>query len=107
MPHAGGPMLNDITCLTKNTIKTLTNLHTLHRYFQALCNGRLHAMDPVPFRGPYRPVTHRIIFKIINPSSFRERRRGQRRNINTLASVGNFSQEARTSRYAAPERKSK
>jgi hypothetical protein len=123
-------MLNDITCLAKNAIKTATNHHrprghqniflfstprsgstwlmeliwsqpgfkacnepldlrnpmvrkylgitnwlelysqearpALHRYFQALCNGYLHAMDPVPFRGFYRPVTHRIIFKIIN-----------------------------------------
>jgi hypothetical protein len=38
----------------------------LHLYFQALCKGHLHAMDPVPFRGFYRPVTNRIIFKIIN-----------------------------------------
>ena len=123
-------MLNDITCLTKNAIKTVTNLHrpegqkniflfstprsgstwlmeliwsqrgfkacnepldlrnpmvrkylgitnwlelysqeaspALYHYFQALCNGYLHAMDPVPFRGFYRPVTNRIIFKIIN-----------------------------------------
>jgi hypothetical protein len=123
-------MLNDITCLAKNAIKTVTNLHqpeghqniflfstprsgstwlmeliwsqpgfkacnepldlrnpmvrkylgisnwvelysqeaipSLHHYFLALCNGYLHAMDPVPFRDLYRPVTHRIIFKIIN-----------------------------------------
>lgn len=123
-------MLNDITCLTKNAIKTVTNLHrpegqqniflfstprsgstwlmeliwsqpgfkacnepldlrnpmvrkysgitnwlelysqeanpALYQYFQALCNGYLHAMDPVPFRRFYRPVTNRIIFKIIN-----------------------------------------
>jgi LPS sulfotransferase NodH len=123
-------MLNDITCLAKNTIKTATNLHrpdgrqniflfstprsgstwlmeliwtqpgfkacnepldlrnpmvrrylgitdwlelynhsanpALHRYFEAICKGRLHAMDPVPFRRSYRPVTHRIVFKIIN-----------------------------------------
>ncbi len=123
-------MLNDLTCLAKNAIKTATNLHrpdgrqniflfstprsgstwlmeliwsqpgfkacnepldlrnpmmrrysgianwlelynqnaspALQRYFQALCEGRLHAMDPVPFRGFYRPVTHRIVFKIIN-----------------------------------------
>ena len=123
-------MLNDITCLAKNTIKTVTNLHrpdgrqniflfstprsgstwlmeliwsqpafkacnepldlrnpmvrrylgianwlelynnnaspALHRYFQALCKGRLHAMDPVPFRRSYRPMTHQIVFKIIN-----------------------------------------
>jgi hypothetical protein len=123
-------MLDEITCLAKNTIKTVTNFHrpeghqdiflfstprsgstwlmeliwsqpgfkacnepldlrnpmvrrylritnwlelynhnaspALHRYFQALCKGRLHAMDPVPFRGSYRLVTHRIIFKIIN-----------------------------------------
>ena len=38
----------------------------LHKYFQALCEGRLHAIDPVPFRRYYRPVTHRIVFKIIN-----------------------------------------
>lgn len=37
----------------------------LRPYFQAICAGRLHALDPVPFRGSYRPVTHRIVFKII------------------------------------------
>jgi hypothetical protein len=41
-------------------------LPALQRYFQALCEGRLHAIDPVPFRGYCRPVTHRIVFKIIN-----------------------------------------
>lgn len=38
----------------------------LDRYFQAICQGRLHAMDPIPFRGSYRLVTDRIVFKIIN-----------------------------------------
>jgi hypothetical protein len=38
----------------------------LQRYFQAICAGRLHALDPVPFRKHYRPVTRRIVFKIIN-----------------------------------------
>ena len=37
----------------------------LHAYFQAICEGRLHAMDPVPFRRHYRSVTNRIVFKII------------------------------------------
>ena len=123
-------MLNEITCIAKNTIKTVTNLHrpdghpniflfstprsgstwlmeliwsqpgfkacnepldlrnpmvrrylgvaswlelytqnadsALRRYFQALCEGSLHAMDPIPFRGSYRLVTHRIVFKILN-----------------------------------------
>lgn len=38
----------------------------LQRYFQALCDGRLHAIDPIPFRGFYRPFTRQIVFKIIN-----------------------------------------
>lgn len=40
-------------------------LPILRRYFQAISTGRLHALDPVPLRGNYRPVTHRIVFKII------------------------------------------
>jgi hypothetical protein len=38
----------------------------LHRYFQGFCEGRLRFMNPNPFRRYYRPVTRRIVFKIIH-----------------------------------------
>jgi hypothetical protein len=38
----------------------------LQNYFQAFCDGRLRFMNPNPLRRYYRPVTHRIVFKIIH-----------------------------------------
>ncbi|MCP4614547.1 MAG: sulfotransferase [Planctomycetes bacterium] len=38
----------------------------LQNYFQALCDGRLCFMDPGPFRRHYRPITRRIVFKVIH-----------------------------------------
>jgi hypothetical protein len=38
----------------------------LERYFSAICNGTLRFKDPPPFKGYYRPITHRIVFKEIH-----------------------------------------
>jgi hypothetical protein len=38
----------------------------LQDYFQAFCDGRLRFMNFNPIRRYYRPVTHRIVFKIIH-----------------------------------------
>ena len=38
----------------------------LHDYFQAFCEGRLRFKNPNPFKGYFRPVTHRIVFKEIH-----------------------------------------
>ena len=38
----------------------------LERYFQGFCSGQLNFMNPNPLRRYYRPVTHRIVFKIIH-----------------------------------------
>lgn len=38
----------------------------LHKYFKAFCNGRLHFMNPNPVHRYYRPLTHRIVFKVIH-----------------------------------------
>lgn len=39
---------------------------TLAEYFRGFCDGDLHFMDPRPFRRYYRPLTRRIVFKIIH-----------------------------------------
>ena len=38
----------------------------LQNYFQALCDGRLPFMNPNPLRRYYRPLTQRIVFKVIH-----------------------------------------
>jgi len=38
----------------------------LKNYFQAFCDGRLHFKNPNPFSKYYRPITHRIVFKVIH-----------------------------------------
>jgi len=38
----------------------------LHNYFSAICQGRLHFMDPKPLHGYYRSITDRIVFKVIH-----------------------------------------
>jgi hypothetical protein len=38
----------------------------LYSYFSAICQGRLHFKDPRPFRGYYRLITDRIVFKVIH-----------------------------------------
>lgn len=37
-----------------------------YRYFQAICEGRISFMDPTPLNRYYRPVTRRIVFKMIH-----------------------------------------
>lgn len=54
----------------------VTSWHELHdpalrprleRYFQAFCDGRLHFLDPLPWRSSaYRFHTRRIVFKVIH-----------------------------------------
>ncbi len=39
---------------------------TLQSYFQAFCDGRLRFKNPNPFNRYYRPITHRIVFKMID-----------------------------------------
>lgn len=38
----------------------------LQDYFRAFCDGRSGFMNPSPLRRYYRPVTHRIVFKVIH-----------------------------------------
>lgn len=37
-----------------------------YRYFQAICEGRISFMNPNPLHRYYRPMTRRIVFKIIH-----------------------------------------
>jgi len=41
-------------------------LPALERYFRAICDGESGFKNPVPFSSCYRPVTSRIVFKIIH-----------------------------------------
>jgi len=43
----------------------------LQSYLSRLCDGRLGFTNPNPFRGYYRPITHRIVFKEIHASGDR------------------------------------
>lgn len=38
----------------------------LYKYFQALSNGKFHFTNLRPFKKYYRPITHRIAFKVIH-----------------------------------------
>lgn len=38
----------------------------LQSYFEAFCDGRSGFMNPSPLRRYYRPLTHRIVFKVIH-----------------------------------------
>jgi hypothetical protein len=38
----------------------------LRKYFRAFCEGRLHFKDPRPLHEFYRPLTRRIVFKILH-----------------------------------------
>jgi len=38
----------------------------LRRYFEGLCSGRLRFMNPRPSLRRFRPVTHRIVFKLLH-----------------------------------------
>ncbi len=38
----------------------------IEEYLRGFCEGKLHFMDPHPLSRYYRPVTHRIVFKMIH-----------------------------------------
>jgi sulfotransferase family protein len=49
-----------------NELYSIDATAKLQSYFGRICDGRLGFTNPNPFRAPYRPVTHRIVFKEIH-----------------------------------------
>ncbi len=45
---------------------SLAATEKLRRYLGMLCEGRIRFTNPNPFRGYYRPLTHRVVFKEIH-----------------------------------------
>ena len=52
---------------TWEELQDSTSLPVVQRYIENCCTGKIHAADPAPFLNKhYRPITTRIVFKVIH-----------------------------------------